>query len=635
MKPLSTPACIHVFLKASRTWLILAAILLPAALAAQEICNNGIDDDGDGLIDLNDPDCPCSTMVSPPNVASYIRNHSFEERGCCPLSFVGPFGPPYLDCATGWHQATGSTSDYFHSCGYSPAGMPLPPPDGEGAVGFFAMTDYKEYVGTCLTYPLPANPLLAGTTYTLSLWIAGVSVNDLHSQTAAQGQRIASLYPDEMPLAIFGYANACVPFPVNVSSSRDCIGDMPGWNELGRVQVQPSWDWVRVSITFTPAQDIHSIMIGSACDLPASFVERPTMDAQGEAELLMPYFIVDDLMLTEAQDQVLSPTTATGSLCQESVVATAFPPPGATNHQWYLNGVALPGQTGTTLNVSAGGYGPGLYTMASNFNGECLMGSASVAPEARPTPLPQLAPTQGCAPLTVAFADTTGAGTTTLQWNLGDGTVLADPSFSHTYHQPGSYDVSLRVRNTAGCTGDTLLPGAVTVFPGVNAALAATPDPVDAEDPAVHLSGSANGNIISWWWDLGAAQPPTSTDQQVNALFPPVPGDYPVMLVVMNAEGCADTVRSVVRVIDPGVIELPNVFSPNGDGHNDRFVPIGYKGAPGLMEIYNRWGQMIFSTRNLAQGWSGSGAPDGTYFFIVTPDAPGAQKLTGHVTLVR
>jgi hypothetical protein len=54
-----------------------------------------------------------------------------------------------------------------------------------------------------------------------------------------------------------------------------------------------------------------------------------------------------------------------------------------------------------------------------------------------------------------------------------------------------------------------------------------------------------------------------------------------------------------------------------------------------MMEIYNRWGQMIFTTRNLAQGWSGLDAPDGTYFFIVTPDQPGVEALTGHVTLVR
>lgn len=615
---------------------VLMAFLLPAAVAAQEICNNGIDDDGDGLIDLNDPECVCSTLVAPPDLASYIRNHSFEERGCCPLNFVSFLSPPWLDCATGWHQATASTSDYFHNCGYYPGGVPWPPPDGDGVVGFFAYEDYKEYVGTCLTYPAPANPLLAGTTYTLSLWIAGAAVNGMLSQTMEQSRAISTLFTEQMPLAIFGYSNACVPFPVDVPpGGNDCIGEVPGWNELGRVLVQPSGDWVRVSITFTPTDEIHSIMIGGACDVSSAFVDRPFTDSQGVTGSYGPYFVVDELMLTIAQDQVLSPTTSTGNLCSGDVVVTAQPPAGATNYQWYLDGVALVGQTSTTLNVSAGGYGAGLYTMAMDYNGECLMGSAPVAPAASPTPLPLLAPNAGCAPLTVAFADTTGGGTEIVQWDLGDGTTSTDSSLTHTYTQAGSYDVTLRVRNSTGCIGETVLPGAVVVYPGLNGQISATPDPVFAEDPTVQLDGSGSGNIISWWWDLGVADPATSDDQSLQATFPAEPGTYPVMLVVSSADGCIDTLRTVITVIDPGVIELPNVFSPNGDGLNDQFIPVDYKGAKGQMEIYNRWGQLIFSTRALGQGWSGRDATEGTYFYVVTPDEPSAPTRTGHITLVR
>lgn len=611
--------------------LLLLAFLYPVALSAQEICNNGIDDDGDGLIDLNDPDCPCSTLITPDNIASYIRNPSFEERGCCPFGFVSIVSPPWLDCANGWHQATSATSDYFHECGYSPVGFNLPPPDGEGAVGFFAMPGYFEYVGTCLTYPLPSNPLMAGVTYTLSLWISTAIVNDMHTQTLAQGSYTAP-FTEQLPLALFGYANACVPFPIG---TMDCIGLLPGWSELGRVDVQPAWDWTRVSITFTPAQDIHSIMIGGACDTPASFGGAWITDPQGETYPGTPYFLVDDLMLTIAVDQVLLPVATSGGLCSETALAVADPPAGASTYQWYLDGVALPGQTGLNLDISGQGLEAGLYTMASVFEGQCLMGSSYMPPAVSPTPLPALVPTSGCAPLEVMFADTTGSATTTVLWDLGDGTTSADSSLVHTYDSPGTYDVFLQVRNMDGCVGDTLLANAITVFPAVNGQITATPNPVNAEQPNVQLNGTATGNILSWWWDLGDAVPATSDQQSVPATFPSVPGDYPVMLVIANAEGCLDTVFSMVTVIDPGVIQMPNVFSPNNDGHNDHFIPIGYKGAPGLMEIYNRWGQMIFSTSSLAQGWSGRDAPDGTYFYIVTPDEPGAEKLSGHVTLVR
>lgn len=614
---------------------LLSALLAPALLSAQtEICNNGIDDDGDGLIDLNDPDCPCSTNLLGVGTQSYIRNHSFEERTCCPYSFIVPGGPQYLDCATGWHQATNATSDYFNMCGYHPVGFNLPPPDGDGAVGFYALPaeNYFEYVGACLTYPLPSHPLLAGTTYTISLWISTAITNDTHSQPLSHGSYVAP-FTDQLPLAIFGYANACVPFPIG---TEDCIGYEPGWAELGRVNVQPAWEWTRVSITFTPTQDIHSILIGGACDTPTSIARTTLTDpSTGQAYAALPYFLVDDLMLTIAGDQTLQPVSASGTICGTDAQAVATPPAGATNFQWYANGIAIPGQTAQTLNISGLGLGGANYTMASQLNGQCLMGSTYMPPAVNPAPFPALSPVSGCSPLTVQFADTTGPGTHTVQWTLGDGTTSADSSLVHTYTSPGSYDVSLTVRNVAGCTGDTLLTHAITVFPPVNGGITATPNPVNAESPQVLLNGTANGNILSWWWDLGTAQPASSTVQSLNATFPNVPGDYPVMLVVTAADGCVDTVRSVVTVINPGEIELPNVFSPNGDGRNDRFIPIDYKGAPGVMTIYNRWGQVIFTTRALAQGWDGKGVPDGTYFYIVTPDDSSVANLTGHVTLVR
>ncbi|MBX2973625.1 MAG: gliding motility-associated C-terminal domain-containing protein [Flavobacteriales bacterium] len=612
---------------------ILVLLLWSVASFAQEICDNGIDDDGNGLIDLNDPACPCSPLLMAEGRPSFIRNHSFEERTCC------PFGPvittPYLNCAVGWQQATSATSDYLHTCGFAPAGTPMPPPDGEGAVAFQVVPGlpWQEYVGTCLTYPPPANILYAGTTYTLSLWIAGAASDNQIAQ-AFDEARPESLFPDPLPLALFGYANECQPFPI---PTFDCVGYQPGWQELGRVLVQPAWDWVRVSITFTPSQNIHSVIIGSACEVPPSFAPTAIQTAQGW-KTMYPYFLIDDLMLTEAGDQVLSPVTTSGAICEGNALAVAQPPAGATGYQWYHDGVALPGQTGPTLDVSANGRGGGLYTMASTYNGQCLMGAAHVPPPVMPMPL--VMPSTGCAPLAVAF--NAGGGFAEVGWDLGDGTTSTDYAFTHTYTVPGTFDVRLTVRNGAGCERDTLVENAVTVLPGVAGRITATPDPAPIEHPEVALSGAASvGDIVSWWWDLGVAAPSTSTDPSLNATFPAECGTYPVMLVVTTAAGCVDTVRSVV-VVRSDVIEMPNVFSPNGDGHNDRFVPREYSGAPALLEVYNRWGQKIFSTRALEQGWPGSDAPDGTYYYIVTPDEPlagpaGAKggPLTGHVTLIR
>ena len=68
-------------------------------------------------------------------------------------------------------------------------------------------------------------------------------------------------------------------------------------------------------------------------------------------------------------------------------------------------------------------------------------------------------------------------------------------------------------------------------------------------------------------------------------------------------------------------------------------MPLDYNGTPGLLEIYNRWGQQVFGTTALATGWDGRAeggeVPEGTYYYIVTPDDVNAGKRAGHVTLIR
>ena len=131
-----------------------------------EICDNAVDDDGDGLIDLNDADCDC--QIAEP--ISLIPNPSFEERSCCPENRGS------LNCADTWIQASEATTDYLHSCGWfgwENLPVPLPLPDGNSCIGFrngrFGMDpnpNWKEYTGACLT-----SPLKAGTTYKFQFWL--------------------------------------------------------------------------------------------------------------------------------------------------------------------------------------------------------------------------------------------------------------------------------------------------------------------------------------------------------------------------------------------------------------------------------------------------------------------------------
>ncbi|MBX2972419.1 MAG: gliding motility-associated C-terminal domain-containing protein [Flavobacteriales bacterium] len=548
-------------------------LLVPVALFAQEICNNGVDDDANGLVDLNDPACQCRTLIST-GVPSFIPNPSFEELMCCPYGYNLINSPPYFRCAVGWQQATVPTTDLFNECGLYPSYFPIPPPDGVGFVGMRMRNGWQEYVGTCLTNQATPAPLAAGEAYTLSFHVAGTSL-----LVGGQPSSIGAFYGAPIPLAVYGLGN-CVPFPIGITGCPEPLG----WVELGSMAYHADGNWDQVSFTFTPDEEIRSIIIGTGCVLPPWF-----SGSESDSLNYTPYLLLDDLMLTNATDQVLTPVTSTGHYCTGNVVVTAQPPVGATDHQWYLDGVAIVGHTGLTLQVSALGFGPGRYTLASNYDGQCLMGSTNVQGSIVPAPTVEIGPRIGCAPLTVSLRDTTGSP------------VVADPT----------------------------------------AVATVSPDPSPASATVVLDGAGSSTDALGWHWNTGVLSPGEMEGEQVTLVAPGDPGTYPILLVVSNATGCTDSAWTWITVL--GDIEMPNVFSPNADGRNDQFRPLRISGMQGTLEIYNRWGQVVFSTSQVDAGWDGriEGSPayEGTYYYVVTPVDPGSgvtgERLHGHFMLLR
>jgi gliding motility-associated-like protein len=84
-------------------------------------------------------------------------------------------------------------------------------------------------------------------------------------------------------------------------------------------------------------------------------------------------------------------------------------------------------------------------------------------------------------------------------------------------------------------------------------------------------------------------------------------------------------------------LNIPNVFSPNGDGLND-FFRIAYDGDELFhLQIIDRWGVKYYDTRNREQAWdgkdlNGNEAAEGVYFYTVTI---GTRKYSSNVTLIR
>jgi gliding motility-associated-like protein len=216
-------------------------------------------------------------------------------------------------------------------------------------------------------------------------------------------------------------------------------------------------------------------------------------------------------------------------------------------------------------------------------------------------------PTEGCQPLTVVF--NTGSNNGILYtWNFGDGNTGTGTTLSNTYMNSGTYDVSVTITTAAGCNTVIDSLAYITVNPKPTAAFSATPNPVSSLSPLVNFTDLSTITITNWNWNFGDVTSITdvSTSQNPSYQYPGA-GANTVTLIVTNQYGCMDTATQVIDVIDDFVFYAPNAFTPDGNGINDTFLPkgIGYDVHTFNLMIFDRWGNLIFTSNDYQKGWDG------------------------------
>lgn len=259
-------------------------------------------------------------------------------------------------------------------------------------------------------------------------------------------------------------------------------------------------------------------------------------------------------------------------------------------------------------------------------------------------PLPQIGfvypPQDGCVPYAVQFTDTSMSWEVLhYSWTFGDGTTSNEQNPSHLYNVPGTYDITLTVQVDSICTfSQTLdLPGLITVHPRPQALITATPEEQSAFFPNFTFFDQSSGSISEMMYFENGD---TSSLNVVPYTFY-ASGYHTVMLIAENEFGCTDTSYATVYVIPETTIYIPNAFTPNGDDLNDVFVPVVYDVNAYEFLIFDRWGQVIFQSGKLGEGWDGTRkgklCPIDTYVYQLNySDRENiARVVRGHFTLVR
>jgi gliding motility-associated-like protein len=299
--------------------------------------------------------------------------------------------------------------------------------------------------------------------------------------------------------------------------------------------------------------------------------------------------------------------------------------------------------TGTTINVSPST--TTLYTV--NLSDGCTTPNqtASVLITVNPTPFVSFNPMSalGCEPYQAVFTSPSYGPNAICSWNFGNGQTSASfGSVSTMYNFAGCYDVTLTVTEN-GCTGTFAVPNAVCVGENPIAEFAAFPESVEIFNPEIEFTNqSQNASIYQWSFGDGFY----SGDENPVHVYPEEPAGYDVCLVATNPQGCTDTVCHGVQILESLIYYIPNSFTPNADEHNQTFKPTFYSGIDPFnfsLKIYNKWGELIWETKDPEIGWDGLGpngmlVQSGTYVWTLFMKSKENDKKitnTGYVNVLK
>lgn len=219
-------------------------------------------------------------------------------------------------------------------------------------------------------------------------------------------------------------------------------------------------------------------------------------------------------------------------------------------------------------------------------------------------------------------------------WLFGDGNSLLDSTnAAKIYTRPGDYRVALVVQSTQGCTSDTAYKN-IKVY--LQPVIDAGPSFVVPAGTTVTFNASANSGQLKFAWTSIPSSALLSDSTKLKPQYVALQ-DAHFILTATGQGNCKAWDSLDVRVLQP--IHIPNAFSPNGDGINDKWDITNLKDYPNcVVEVYNRYGQVVHRSFGYTKPWDGSQngkpLPVGTYYYIIEPKN-GFPTVTGYVVIVK
>lgn len=341
-----------------------------------------------------------------------------------------------------------------------------------------------------------------------------------------------------------------------------------------------------------------------------------------------------------------------------SLTGSALGGSGGYLYNWSPStGLGDPNAIGTIASPSS----TQVYTFTLSDANCTITPSPTVAVTVSVNPLPAItfsAPiAEGCEPFTAQINSQSTPASANCSWKFTNTNALAQGNMMASgctlsgmlFATHGSYNATLTVTDVNGCIDSVNQAAFITVHPRPHADYDWFPQtPTILTNEVTFTDQSSVGAPMKRWsWTFG--DPYSSAAQDSSHLQNPVhlysqTGTYTIQMTVVNQYGCRDSVAKTMLVDDEFALYIPNAFSPlRADGVNDVFMVkgMGFLSDSFEMQIFDRWGEMIYRTTDVNKGWDGSvkggiKAKQDVYVYrIVVKDYKLKQRIfTGHVTLL-
>ena len=248
-----------------------------------------------------------------------------------------------------------------------------------------------------------------------------------------------------------------------------------------------------------------------------------------------------------------------------------------------------------------------------------------------------------CNPATVNFYNSTVGNYISASWTLSNGTLSNNLNgFQEVFNATGCYDLTLTVVAANGCIATNTVADAVCIVAGPTASFTSSTPEIDFETGSITFTNTSI-NEDQVLWEFGDGTQSTITDP-THFYTAQTYGSYDVTLFAIDTNGCIDSITQTFELNDDLKVNVPNSFTPNGDGLNDEFIPI-FNMANSVkayrFEVYNRWGQIVFESNDITVGWDGKYkgkiCQTGTYNWIVYYQDydKNPYNINGHATLLK